>query len=226
MQESLYIIGDVHGCFHTLCSLIEKLPQKWDSQIIFTGDLIDRGQKSCEIIDLIIKHNFKSVLGNHEELMLKYYHAIPSDGCEKNWISNGGYETIESYQKNGGLKKIHDHLEWILSLPRYLEISIADDLGQNLFITHGFGIPYYKERDKKAESITWSRIKNHNIKKESQKKYGIFNVFGHDVQTTPMITDNFAAIDTGCVYHKRYKTASLTALQWPSKKLFSQSYCG
>ena len=226
MQKPLYLIGDVHGCFDTLTALIEQLPKKWESQIIFTGDLIDRGDKSCEVIDLLIQHNFKAILGNHEELMLEYYHAIPPKGYGKNWINNGGYETMESYQRNGGFKKIHEHLEWILELPRFLEIPTLDEKGQTLFIPHGFGLPYYRDRDKKAEIITWNRMKMHDLEKESNKKYGVFNVFGHDVQITPMITNNFAAIDTGCVYHQRYTTASLTALEWPSKKIFQQNYCG
>ena len=82
-SKPLYIIGDVHGCLDTLCALIEKLPQKWDSQIIFTGDLIDRGSKSCEVVDLVKEHNYACVLGNHEELMLEYYHAIPPRGYNK-----------------------------------------------------------------------------------------------------------------------------------------------
>lgn len=36
-----YIIGDVHGCYDTLIALIKKLPEK--AEIIFLGDLIDRG---------------------------------------------------------------------------------------------------------------------------------------------------------------------------------------
>ncbi|WP_455949138.1 metallophosphoesterase [Helicobacter pullorum] len=225
-SKPLYIIGDVHGCLDTLCALIEKLPQKWDSQIIFTGDLIDRGSKSCEVVDLVKDHNYACVLGNHEELMLEYYHAIPPRGYNKVWINNGGYEAMESYQKNGGFEKIHEHLEWFLGLPRFLEIPIYDEKGQRLFVTHGFGLPYYKEKEKKAEMITWSRLKSHNWEKETKKKYGVFNVFGHDVRLVPMIMDNFAAIDTGCVYiNDDSKSAVLTALEWPSKRIYQQKNC-
>ncbi|WP_416860685.1 metallophosphoesterase family protein [Helicobacter ganmani] len=223
-SKPIYIIGDVHGCFDTLCLLIEKLPQKWESQIILTGDLIDRGDKSCEVIDLAISNQFACVLGNHEELMLEYYHKIPNSGRGSVWISNGGYETMESYRRYGGLRKIHEHLEWLAELPRFLEIDLCDEEGRKLFVTHGFGLPYYKTRKKESQALTWSRLKMHNLQKEAKKKYGVFNVFGHDVQKEVLITENFAAIDTGCVYHKTKPNARLSALEYPSKRIFEQVF--
>lgn len=225
-KEPFYVIGDVHGCFDTLCALIEKLPKKWDSKLIFTGDLIDRGTKSCEVIDLVIQNNYACVLGNHEELMLEYYHAIPQKGYNKIWISNGGYETMESYKNKGGLHKIHEHLDWLLTLPRFLLLEHPCENGFNPFITHGFGLPFFKAREEKQSELTWNRLKMHNIEKECKKDYGVFNIFGHDVQNQVLLTKNFAAIDTGCVYFKKLDNASLSALEWPSKKIYSQKYCG
>ena len=62
-----YIIGDVHGNFQTLKALISKLPK--NSEIIFVGDLVDRGLNSKEVIEFIRINNYKCVLGNHEKLM-------------------------------------------------------------------------------------------------------------------------------------------------------------
>lgn len=39
-----YVIGDIHGHFDTLEALINKIPK--NSEIIFVGDLIDKGLKS------------------------------------------------------------------------------------------------------------------------------------------------------------------------------------
>ena len=225
-NKPLYIIGDVHGCYDTLCALIDTLPQKWDSQIIFCGDLIDRGSHSCEVVDLVISHNYTCVLGNHEELMLEHYHKIPSLQYARAWFSNGGYETIESYMKNGGYQKIHEHLDWMVKLPRFLEIQYPDEKGKNLFITHGFGLPLYANRYKKTSEIPWNRLRMYNIEKEDKKDSKIFNVFGHDVQKDVLLMKNFAAIDTACVYHEKYASAALCALEWPSKKIFKKDYCG
>lgn len=221
--KPLYIIGDVHGCYESLCVLIEKLPNKWDSQIIFVGDLIDRGRRSCEVVELVIKNNYSCILGNHEELMLEYYNALPNKERKNIWVSNGGYATMESYKENGGLYKIHEHLDWFLTLPRFLEIDYCDKYGLKLFVTHGFGLPFYKERYTEQKALTWSRLKMFNVKKEAEKYYGVFNVFGHDVQKNGILMmDNFAAIDTGCVYYNKLDNASLTALEWPTKHIFQE----
>lgn len=65
-----YIIGDVHGEYDTLAALVEKLPK--DADVVFVGDLIDRGAKSKEVIEFMRKNNYRSVLGNHEQLMIEY----------------------------------------------------------------------------------------------------------------------------------------------------------
>ena len=44
-----YIIGDVHGHYDTLMRLVDRLPQ--DAELIFVGDLIDRGSQSAEVVD-------------------------------------------------------------------------------------------------------------------------------------------------------------------------------
>lgn len=225
-NKPLYIIGDVHGCYTTLCALIESLPYSYDSQIILCGDLIDRGTHSCEVVDLAIKHNFTCILGNHEELMLEHYHKIPPLPYARAWFSNGGYETIESYMKNGGYQKIHEHLDWMVKLPRFLELNYPDEKGKNPFITHGFGLPLYANRAKKEAEIPWNRLRMYNYEKEDKKPSNIFNIFGHDIQKEPLIMKNFAAIDTACVYYPKYPSASLTALEWPSKRVFQKDFCG
>ena len=58
-MKDIYIIGDVHGCFYTLEKLLSKLNK--NSEIIFVGDLCDRGFYSKEVIELIIENNYKSM---------------------------------------------------------------------------------------------------------------------------------------------------------------------
>ncbi len=227
--KPVYCIGDVHGCFKTLCALIESLPQKWDSQIIFVGDLIDRGTHSCQVVDLVIKNSYACVLGNHEVLMMEYYHAFPKHPLrnENVWFINGGYETIESYMRDGGSAKIHEHLDFFKDLPMSLELDYPDEHGKRLFVTHGFGLPFWNKPPDDPLEICWNRLRKHDYKTLDRKKdYAIFNVFGHDVQREVLLMKNFAAIDTGCVYYQKLENPALSALEWPSKRIFQQSYCG
>ena len=54
-QKRTYVIGDVHGEYKTLLALIAKLPK--NAQLIFVGDLIDRGEYSADIIHFVRKNN-------------------------------------------------------------------------------------------------------------------------------------------------------------------------
>lgn len=218
----VYIIGDVHGCYDTLCILIESLPDSYNSDIIFVGDVIDRGAKSCEVIDLIIKYNYRCLLGNHEELMLRYYKRLQGSGVH--WLEHGGYETLQSYERNGGFEKIVEHLNWLMELPYYLDLPIYDESNRRLFVTHGFGLQYYSLRDTSKDEIIWNRL--HKSDEVCSLDSSVFNVFGHDVQKDVYFGKSFAAIDTGCVYYAKLESASLSALEYPSKRVFKVRYCG
>ena len=66
MNDQIYLIGDVHGCYRTLCALIDRLPRGADSKISFVGDLIDRGEGSFEVVQLAVQRGYAAVMGNHE----------------------------------------------------------------------------------------------------------------------------------------------------------------
>ncbi len=95
MSET-YVIGDVHGCYHTLCALLEKIPT--DAKIIMVGDLCDRGKFSKEVISLVIERGFKCVLGNHEEFMIQHIEsALTDENHSSQWAtgrSYGGQPTV------------------------------------------------------------------------------------------------------------------------------------
>ncbi|WP_198005280.1 metallophosphoesterase [Rickettsia helvetica] len=77
------IIGDVHGCFDELKNLLEKLGYRIKKgnkyiithpqgrQIIFVGDLVDRGPNSPEVLRLVMDSVSSSIAfcvnGNHDD---------------------------------------------------------------------------------------------------------------------------------------------------------------
>jgi hypothetical protein len=69
-------VGDVHGCFRELCELIERLRLRESDEIIFVGDLVDRGPEPVKVVDLVstmaMSGMAKVIAGNHEEKMLRY----------------------------------------------------------------------------------------------------------------------------------------------------------
>lgn len=68
-----YIIGDLHGCFQSLMRLLEHI--KFDpaaDQIWLTGDLINRGPASLEVLRWVVgqQAHVNCVLGNHDLHMM------------------------------------------------------------------------------------------------------------------------------------------------------------
>ena len=70
-MSKTYVIGNVHGMHDTLLALLDKLPS--NANIVFAGDLIDRGSKSAEVIKFVRENNFACVLGNHEDTFIKFF---------------------------------------------------------------------------------------------------------------------------------------------------------
>lgn len=66
---SVYVVGDVQGCYKTLQRLVEKLDfrQKRD-RLLFVGDLVNRGPRSAQVLRWVRDHQDScvSVLGNHD----------------------------------------------------------------------------------------------------------------------------------------------------------------
>ncbi len=134
MDNQIYVIGDVHGCYETLLKLIEQLPL--DAKLVFCGDVIDRGPKSRQVIEYIRKHNHYMVLGNHEKMMLEDDGLIidPRDFAETGWGSNGGDATLRSYHETNDL---YNDMEWLKQIPLYLIFDdYQDKMGRKLVVSH------------------------------------------------------------------------------------------
>ncbi|MBT9547108.1 MAG: serine/threonine protein phosphatase [Candidatus Sericytochromatia bacterium] len=69
------LIGDVHGCLAELQALWSNLPLSSDAEIIFLGDLIDKGPNSDGVLQFLSEmknhYDIKLILGNHELKALK-----------------------------------------------------------------------------------------------------------------------------------------------------------
>lgn len=206
-----YLIGDIHGCLKELDALLKKLPA--DAQLIFLGDYIDRGPDSKGCIERLMLEKHRSIFlrGNHEQMLLDYFH-ISRDPEISTWMhhANGGPATLRSYGLDGDCEYTDlpvAHREFIESLPLYHEAEdfIAVHAGVN---TEVLRLDEQSPRDLLYIRMNW-------ISKEAswQGKHVIFGhtpakyLYGRDRQHEIIQGKKSTGIDTGCVYG-----GSLTAL--------------
>jgi len=233
-DDGVWVIGDVHGCYETLKLLLSHLPK--DANICFVGDLVDRGPRSKEVIDLVMEKGYDCVLGNHDLMFLGTIaqnsdkHAnIPikvPQWATPAFLRNGGFETLKSFGvKLYELDKIPEkYVNWYLSCPIYIKYPVYDDRGQELLVSHscmasGWDLIDAANNIWSDDGLLWRRM-GYGIPQ------GCFHVFGHSPWSKePLVKRNHAIIDTGPYYpveeisgvNKAVK-GRLTAFHHPSKQ--------
>ncbi|AUX73714.1 bis(5'-nucleosyl)-tetraphosphatase (symmetrical) ApaH [Erwinia pyrifoliae] len=76
---STYLIGDIHGCYTELQSLLDRVQFAPETdQLWLTGDLVARGPGSLEVLRFVraLGDRVKLVLGNHDLHLLAVYAGI------------------------------------------------------------------------------------------------------------------------------------------------------
>lgn len=97
-----FAIGDIHGCWNALESLLDCVPISAEDRLILLGDYVDRGPDSARVLEWVM-HRSQSghvvaLRGNHELMMQQ---AIERQFPLQHWLSCGGEETLASYQAAG-----------------------------------------------------------------------------------------------------------------------------
>lgn len=159
------IIGDIHGRYDLLLSLMVKLEEGIGLTLgrdifIFLGDYCDRGKHNKEVVvylsELKKRYGDKIVLlmGNHDQLARDY--IISKDPEERvevilTWMYNGGYETLKSFGEKGMVDIL---LPFLNNTELYYETP-------DFICVHG-GIPILRTINTASETeLLWNRENNH-----------------------------------------------------------------
>ncbi|MGA1874686.1 MAG: metallophosphoesterase family protein [bacterium] len=207
--ERIFAIGDIHGCFDKLCSLMDRIaPDRLKDILIFLGDYIDRGPQSMEVVDYLLhlsEIGFKAIFlkGNHEAMLLDYLDN-PDDYHRMMYMFNGGYATVESYtlrmKSGGGFLVPPAHMIFFQSLRLFYETD------SHIFVHAGLlpGLPLNEQKEK---DLLW--IRDEFI--HSSYDFGKIVVFGHTPFQEPLILEKKIGIDTGAVYGNKLSCLELPA---------------
>ncbi|XBC43439.1 MAG: symmetrical bis(5'-nucleosyl)-tetraphosphatase [Buchnera aphidicola (Meitanaphis flavogallis)] len=88
---STYFIGDIHGCYNEFMKLLEQVSfnEKLD-HLWLTGDLVNRGSKSIEVMRFVssLGSNLHLVLGNHDLNLIAIHANIKNKKSKNDIISN------------------------------------------------------------------------------------------------------------------------------------------
>lgn len=178
------VIGDVHGSYRQLKKLLEVVPK--DLDLVFVGDLIDRGpepEKVVRLVDKLVSEGKASlILGNHEDLFMEYVKNPLAFG--NLYLEQGGRRTIEDFVpafKTSDNRSINRYLtmnlgrfEVLKSLCKKAKLFIETE---SFIITHA-GIDFNKEnwREDNQDTFCWIR---EEFYEEGVNNTGKTVIFGH-----------------------------------------------
>ena len=162
-HDGFDVIGDVHGCYNQLVELLHRLGYSDESgayrhssrQVVFVGDLIDRGPGQVDVLRLVRAMADAGtalvVMGNHEFNAIAYATPNPDQPGEylrRHSEKNNSQHAEFLAQIGGGSADHVDVVKWFTTLPLWL------DLG-DLRVVHacwepsamtGLGTPYLDEQ--------------------------------------------------------------------------------
>jgi hypothetical protein len=203
------VIGDLHGCYDEAVALLRALAVAPSDRVIFAGDLVDRGPKPRECVELAMQH--ECILGNHEEkhLMQRHFPGL--------FLSADHLATRNALTER--------HYEYLAKLPKLLRLP-----ENNAAVVHAGGFPGVPLE----EQATRHLLHIQNIKPPSKKTVWPSKspadftfwanfwtgperlIFGHTVLSAPLVMPFAVGIDTGAVFGH-----GLTAVILPEWKIFT-----
>lgn len=183
------VVGDVHGCYEELLSLLGAVEFSARDRLVCVGDLIVKGEKNREVLDLFMSDaRFSSVLGNHDRAVLRHL--------------KGEHVKLKHHQEKcvaelgEGRERYRDYLD---SLPLWI------DLGAHL-VVHAGVRPGVALREQAIEDLTELRtLGPDRTSREGVPWYKVYDgeqtvLFGHWPAGLPRRGPRAVGLDTGCVY--------------------------
>jgi diadenosine tetraphosphatase ApaH/serine/threonine PP2A family protein phosphatase len=183
------VVGDIHGCYDELRALVELAGMGAGDRLVSVGDLIVKGEKNREVLDLFLRDaRFSSVLGNHDRALLQFWKG---ERAELKPAQERCRAELESGRER--------YAAFLDSLPLFI------DLGSHVVVHAGLrpGVPLAGQS---IEDLTELRtLGPDRTSREGTPWYESYDgervaLFGHWPLTPPRRGPRAVGLDTGCVY--------------------------
>lgn len=217
-DKRLYAVGDIHGRLDLLDELLTKIIDDLRERpvaaanVVFLGDLIDRGPASAGVIErLCTLHDVPArtllLLGNHEEILLRVLEGEP--GLAYDWLGFGGDACVESYGISAASLKAMDEKRIAKVLRRAIppaHIAFLENGGDSIrfgdyLLVHAGIRPGIAIEDQQPHDLRWIR----QPFLSDTHDHGCLVIHGHTISDGIDLRANRIGIDTGA-----YRTGVLT----------------
>lgn len=223
------IIGDVHGCYDELCTLLDQLGYRVDKKgayayppdrrkLAFVGDLVDRGPKTPQVLKLVMhmvtNEQAYCVLGNHDGKLLR---KLRGSNVQ---VIHGLETTMEqlAQEPEWFSEKVKIFLEGLVSHYVFDEGKLV--VAHAGLKEHLHGRESKKIRDLAMFGETTGELDAQGLPVRlnwsEDYKGDALVVYGHTPKKEAEHVHHTINIDTGCVYGGK-----LTAFRYPEDEIVS-----
>lgn len=196
------VIGDIHGHYREMLSIVRKLERHGVDRIIMLGDLCDRGPSSLRCLRYIQSKtfldrsgsnvSFECVRGNHEDGYVRAWRKIPKPGRV----------TVSSPEEPITFRQLPVRLlRWMERLPVLIRVPEL-----NLVCVHGGVTPHRESLEHESDFMLRTRYLNEDGTAYSGLLGNLFwaevydgrfgtIAFGHESHLRPTAYEHAVAVD-------------------------------
>lgn len=220
--QRVYAIGDVHGRADLLEELLVKIDADAagrgpaETQIVFLGDLVDRGPDSKRVLDLVVDlrrsgRTVRLLRGNHDDVFLR---AVNGDALATRHLHRiGGRATLVSYGVSENdydsfdYPELTDEIGKLVPAHHVALLAAMENLvviGDYVFVHAGIrpGVPLDQQT---REDLCWIR----EDFLDHRGDFGGIVIHGHSITDDVEVRPNRIGIDTGAYASNRLTAVGL-----------------
>jgi diadenosine tetraphosphatase ApaH/serine/threonine PP2A family protein phosphatase len=193
MPRTLFI-GDVHSCADELAELCDRAALVTGDRVVLTGDLLSRGPKPHEVLELYRQLGARATVGNHEQRLLDAHHARVRG--EKGPRLGGSHQAIVNELSPEDWRLL-EGLPLLLDVPEH-----------GIVVAHAGVDPSLPLAAQDPWVVT--HVRSIDSDGKPSEKWGTpwgasyagpeHIVFGHNARKRPQLHPFATGLDTGCVY--------------------------